>query len=690
MKGNVSKTGYKANSKDKNNDYNIIPSGNITMKNVPHNVLGIDNLGHILMMEPGKDYKFPGHSVFEIPLKQMGGEPEFDRIELMKWGKYIDDPKRREQHMRDIYWNIIDDGYTPEQGYNMMKEMGAYGSKNRGDIAKNSAVWGWDTEDVDEEKMKKWAIEHDDELEKNVKRKGGAMKNKPMTYPAFLAMGGMPMYAQTGGFVPPSDAQKVTDVPNDFQFSGTTGNKKYFVKSVQAPTAVGSTNSNTNAEAHRQFLIKQLQSGVKPEDLITAGHATAAGIQGLLSYYKPAAVYIEPKVTNTTTPQKQPIPLNESDRVEMKQMFPNTGNKYLTFQVPDANGGYNQATEKYYDPKTFRPIDPLKSFDNTGNYSPSFLYSDPNQETLAEKYRGTKIATRQDVTKIGQADSLNVNPDIQNGSKVGYQTGGPVFNKEEMAGFLDSYFKKDKDKSKTTAPQGQDTNSFVKEKQEYFMQHLRSNTMKHFISEEVGNLNSYLKCGGAYKMKAQEGLQVDLYDPNNPLAPRPENNMQDFYNGPFGGMSATVPPYVQNMQSAYPSMNVDVNSAIPSDLNLQPGADANAIAYQKYLEDWKNKNKKAQNKSNLATGLMAGMDIFSNIAESSNTRAQEKLLKDRMSAENLFRSSQGSRGDYDINSGAFRPNQMTPVTYKKGGTYYMDEKQMKQFLAAGGQIEIID
>jgi len=67
---NISRTGYKKNSKDKNNPYNVIPSGDITMKDVEFEVLGIDNLGNKKIMKPGKDYKFPGNIVLEIPIKK--------------------------------------------------------------------------------------------------------------------------------------------------------------------------------------------------------------------------------------------------------------------------------------------------------------------------------------------------------------------------------------------------------------------------------------------------------------------------------------------------------------------------------------------------------------------------------------------------------------------------------------------
>jgi hypothetical protein len=33
-------------------------------------VLGIDNLGNKKMMEPGKDYNYPGNIVLEIPMKK--------------------------------------------------------------------------------------------------------------------------------------------------------------------------------------------------------------------------------------------------------------------------------------------------------------------------------------------------------------------------------------------------------------------------------------------------------------------------------------------------------------------------------------------------------------------------------------------------------------------------------------------
>tara|TARA_R110002096_G_scaffold225969_3_gene415265 strand:- start:637 stop:900 length:264 start_codon:yes stop_codon:yes gene_type:complete len=62
--------GYKRNSPDVNKKKNIIASGNITMKGVDFKVRGTDNLGNTKIMQPGKDYKFPGNKVTETKYKK--------------------------------------------------------------------------------------------------------------------------------------------------------------------------------------------------------------------------------------------------------------------------------------------------------------------------------------------------------------------------------------------------------------------------------------------------------------------------------------------------------------------------------------------------------------------------------------------------------------------------------------------
>jgi hypothetical protein len=69
----VSIEGYKRNSPDVNNPFNLIDSGSITMEGVDFPVIGTDNLGNSQMMMPGNNYQFPGDQVFEIPMAKRGG-----------------------------------------------------------------------------------------------------------------------------------------------------------------------------------------------------------------------------------------------------------------------------------------------------------------------------------------------------------------------------------------------------------------------------------------------------------------------------------------------------------------------------------------------------------------------------------------------------------------------------------------
>ena len=83
MKGNVTNTGYWPDSPDRNNDFNIIPSNEITMEGMDMPLMGISNKGDKKLMMPGKNYKFKGETVMETPVdkgmflgrfKQVGGQ----------------------------------------------------------------------------------------------------------------------------------------------------------------------------------------------------------------------------------------------------------------------------------------------------------------------------------------------------------------------------------------------------------------------------------------------------------------------------------------------------------------------------------------------------------------------------------------------------------------------------------------
>ena len=73
MMGSVTSTGYWPDSPDRNNDFNIIPSNNITMEGMDMPLMGMDDLGNTQYMTPGNNYTFPGNYVTETPVAKQGG-----------------------------------------------------------------------------------------------------------------------------------------------------------------------------------------------------------------------------------------------------------------------------------------------------------------------------------------------------------------------------------------------------------------------------------------------------------------------------------------------------------------------------------------------------------------------------------------------------------------------------------------
>jgi hypothetical protein len=82
----LSKDGYKRNSPDVNNPYNVIPSNQITMEGVDFPVMGIDDIGNQQMMYPGNNYTFPGNYVTEFPVKNMGNK-RFGQVGFQNTGE---------------------------------------------------------------------------------------------------------------------------------------------------------------------------------------------------------------------------------------------------------------------------------------------------------------------------------------------------------------------------------------------------------------------------------------------------------------------------------------------------------------------------------------------------------------------------------------------------------------------------
>jgi len=93
MKGKISRTGYKKSSPDRFNDFNVIPSNNITMENVDQYLMLYPMGGppsQPMLAEPGKNYTFPGHKfVLEVPMKKQQGGQLLNEQEVTQWNDFL-------------------------------------------------------------------------------------------------------------------------------------------------------------------------------------------------------------------------------------------------------------------------------------------------------------------------------------------------------------------------------------------------------------------------------------------------------------------------------------------------------------------------------------------------------------------------------------------------------------------------
>ncbi len=621
----VSNTGYKKDSKDKNEKSLIIPSGHITMDNVQGPVFGQDNLGNSKIMYPNKDYYFPGNYVVEHPMFQLGGEngghaqvenspPILDRIELMKWGKYIDNPKRREQHMKDVYWNIIGDGYDPKTGYDMMKEMGAYGSENRGDIAKSAAVWGWDTKDVKEDQLKKWAIEYDDALESGVssnKKQGGEMK-KP----------------DNKGF-------------------------KNLPKKVQE-TILNHMSKQFGGENLARPIWTMQAGGAINDDVYSA-----AG-------YMPAD---NPYLQNGGQPK----------------FTPEQWNKFNMDQGLKASPGYsatmvnkNKSYLEFYDPNKFQPVpgeagsigwnkigDPSYKYTSEQN-SPFIKYTPPPAQN---NFPTQKTYIENDPNRKPYQFGPNQNYDPNTGN---YFTGpAPLSDNSniikpltrEMGGplgkFVTNYEKQFGGAHGNIKLQGQSMDEFLQKRTTDFVDYLANNT-KNFM----------------YKDEAKNFMQMG---------------------GPFGQPSNDVPDYVQGMTDQYNFPTQQFSPPVPYQFGMtQNGIDPNQVSYDvdmqnrlRELSSVHNKQRNHFSNNNIADLGMMGAQTINGFFNKAQNYKQQQFLNQKQAISNTSPATYGNKGQYDINQGNFRPNQMTP-SFKRGGSYELDKKTIDDLISQGYDIEFLD
>ena len=118
---------------------------------------------------------------------------------------------------------------------------------------------------------------------------------------------------------------------------------------------------------------------------------------------------------------------------------------------------------------------------------------------------------------------------------------------------------------------------------------------------------------------------------------------------------------------------------------------------ESYIEDPEQEEKEKPNrKLQWAMGRIAMANAANQFMENIDDRKQEAKMRQNLLTDNFVPMITGNdRGDYDINTGIFRPDDYVPTQFQsfmaKGGQIGMvDEDILQELIAAGADIEILD
>lgn len=538
-----------------------------------------------------------------------------------------------------------------------------------------------------------------------------------------MAMGG---YKQQGGpsFVPPVNAIKVDQPGTGYNMipgQDPNASKLYFDKQIEAAKKSATPGTPEDKQKYQDFLVKQAQSGIHPDELVKKGYIDPSMKDKLMQYYKP--VYTE-KVAQA----KPNMPMDVSDRIDRKEIFPTGQQAFRTFMYPDVDAGYSKSTQRYFDSTGNKEIDVTKSFDAQGNFKPVYIESDKGALGVLKQTRGTLDdagniqQTQNTVTPAfsagfkqgGPLNAFNMwAPDFANpeflmkkggdtpcfdcGGMHKMQGGGdpsiPTISSKDSLNMFRDVIKK----MGGPAYPGQTQNNILESKKNDFMQYIKSNTMNAIAREENNAFQNFMQMGGNPNPYGNNPyMQNQLPSGSTNLSPNP--SMQYGFN-----------PNMMNQNMFMNAANLGKNS-FRNDMNTFFGATQNLMQAQYGAETYwnyqgnpnpqfttpesvgmQNDNVMMQGQTDQAYPItsgqpfqqkkpatknystrtlepevnwgIAGMNAISSAFELAQARKNEEKFKSLQGADNQFYSMpQGNRGDYD-QFGNFRPNQKVPVQF---------------------------
>jgi len=341
--------------------------------------------------------------------------------------------------------------------------------------------------------------------------------------------------------------------------------------------------------------------------------------------------------------------------------------------------------------------------------------------------------------ELANGEPLSFNDDGENPDTEGYFVNKTPYEKDEQKVEYEQFLKDEE--AKRNAPKAPLTEDELKEKRDIEKLLKREEKRKKKKYEYGGDLDMFIP-------RAQNGFQTPVSPGECPMGST-KNTAGDCVD--FTGkvvkkrstgsdFGSTIPEikqpgvidknYTNPLTGEKPGVIKDKSGNLQINEETPSFSDTSKASNDPYAVDVENKSNKgklsmgANADTSVSEGRLqtfnAGVDMLDSIRRGREANKAQNEMYNSLSSNNLYATkSSRDRGDYDTNSGLFRPDEMGQVqsvqfggyideedyydpyleedeeedelTYAKGGEKitYMSEDQIRAFMAEGGQVEFL-
>lgn len=713
----ISNTGYRNDSPDQNNPYNIIPSNRISMKNVSKNLVLYPvneqgEKGNAVLARKGQEFYFPNHShVIEVPINK-------DTMKkLKKYGGPTGNGnlKKSDQHL--LYGTFqTGGGIDPTEKQNIaipsttgINTMGI-NQTNASSVPYARSYTGPNNQPV--------YVKYTLPIGTKVNPQNPDFLQNPSTFANAGVQSMTPEeYAAFSTKYPSQVTQFKSDVKPSFELGGQNNfktsdllenNKNDFLKYLKKTSMEALTSEMTKHASFHHMPDGTIMSDAQMEE---GGYMKKGGnwIQGAVN---PAHKgYCTPMTKATCTPARKRFAMtmkkhhgfhkqDGGDNSILSYKLPysmptsvDTSGLYKNPYYPEVFNGESVSNEKQADqvvqslkyqeylstqnklhPKpTGKYIEPLATFQDGG---PSYQMNDQGDYP-----EGTYNDMVDD--QVNNDDSTsNITPDNSSifqgrANELGYDKAMDEYN-YWMNG------------QKPMAYGGQKKNKST------LSSYCNGSVDAACITKALNSSDPDIRKKAAFiqsmrKVRMQPGGSFTGYDPNA------DQGTSYFSNVDGNQVSA------DQMYGSNNGLNNQNPSIMGQTVGMQPPLTQPTLPQAKQLPS----SNPFDNESLLNFGMI-GMDAITGLANGISTRKRQQKLRSKTHADQVFMPLTGNgannRGDYSINEGYFQPNNMVPTqfqgnsgqwkkyggSFQEGGEYYLNDADIQQILDAGGELDFID